>query len=244
MLNPLTVFDSLSSTLKKNKIPGPTLLRLESEFSQGLGTGIELRVLGVNPDFLTRCRYDREENIRSVVREFPKIAIKRARPQVHAEALQDFDETTCQAARNHELAAHLRAVKRKIDTLCDPALRNHRSIVKLLYWELCLNTLESLGDEALRIPLLILERAGADLETFLGIHKDVLRQICLDFWEGLGALHAEGISHRDLKPVNFLIFRQDVQHEYQQRYMAKLCDIGSNRSDIEGDEKGHKLCQY
>ena len=160
---------------------------------------------------------------------------------MHAEALQDIDETTCQAARNHELAAHLRAAKRKIDTLCDPALRNHRSIVKLLYWERCLNTLESLGDEALRIPLLILERAGADLEPFLGIHKDVpydiWRQICLDFWEGLGALHAEGILHGDLKPVNILISRQDVQHEYQQRYMVKLCDIGSNRSDIEGDEK-------
>ena len=113
--------------------------------------------------------------------------------------------------------------------------------MKLLYWGLCLDTLESLRDEALRIPLLILERAEADLETFLGIHKDVpydiSRQICLDFGEGLGALHAEGISHGDLKPVSVLIFRQDVQHEHQQRYIAKLCDFGSNRSDIEGDKK-------
>ncbi|KAK3168902.1 hypothetical protein OEA41_005350 [Lepraria neglecta] len=153
-----------------------------------------------------------------------------------------IDETTSQAARNHELAAHLHAVKREIDALCDPALRNHHNIVKLLYWGLCPDTLESLGDEALRIPVLILERAEADLETFLGIHNDVpygiLRQICLDFGEGLGALHAEGISHGDLKPVSVLIFRQDVQHEHQQRYTAKLCDFGSDRSDIEGDKKG------
>ncbi|KAK3168904.1 hypothetical protein OEA41_005352 [Lepraria neglecta] len=87
MLNPLIVFDSLLSTLKKNEISGPTLLRLESELSQGLGTETESQVLGVNLDFLTLCRYDREKKIRSVVREFPKIAIKRARPQVHAEAL-------------------------------------------------------------------------------------------------------------------------------------------------------------
>ena len=87
MLNPLIVFDSLLSTLEKNEVSGSTLLRLESEFNQGLGTGTESQVLGVNPDFLTPCRYDREEKIRSVVREFSKIAIKRARPQVHAEAL-------------------------------------------------------------------------------------------------------------------------------------------------------------
>lgn len=90
------------------------LLRLDLEFNQGWGTGTESQVLEVNPDFLTRYRYDREEKIRSVVREYPKITIKRARPQVHAEAFQDIYETTCQAARNHELAAHLRAVKRDI----------------------------------------------------------------------------------------------------------------------------------
>ena len=114
MLNPLIVFDSLLSTLKKNEIPRPHAPALGFRIQSRLGTGTESQVLEVNPDFLTRCRYDREEKIRSVVREYPKIAIKRARPQVHAEALQDIYETTCQAARNHELAAHLCAVKRDI----------------------------------------------------------------------------------------------------------------------------------
>ena len=110
--------------------------------------------------------------------------------------------------------------------------------MKLQCWGLCLDTLEDADEESLRIPLLVFERAQWDLRAFLiefpSSPYSTLRQLCLDIGEGLGALHKEGICHGDLKPVNVLVFLQHPIVEGQEPWVAKLCDFGMTRGDVEG----------
>ncbi|KAH6847167.1 hypothetical protein B0I37DRAFT_310194 [Chaetomium sp. MPI-CAGE-AT-0009] len=52
---------------------------------------------------------------------------------------------------------------------------------------------------------------------------ELIRLLCLDIGNGLGALHRERFIHGDLKPENVLIF------EGSGRLVAKLCDFGRSK---------------
>lgn len=229
---PVEILAYLLETLKANSISGPKLFRLRSEFTKRLGHGSESDVLGFSPAFELEALEDLK--IQESLRQLNKLAIKRPKQQKLAlSASRNAGDT-----RNHRLASQLRSVRCEIEALCDHNLQRHRNIVKLQCWGLCLDTLEDADEESLRIPLLVFERAQWDLSVFLGRFRSfpysTLRQLCLDIGEGLGALHKEGICHGDLKPVNVLLFPQHPIIEGQESWVAKLCDFGMTRGDIEG----------
>lgn len=78
-------------------------------------------------------------------------------------------------------------------------------------------------------PYIVMEFCpGGDLEPLLGKRDARIARICMDFLQGLHALHANGIVHRDLKPENVL---------FKANGSAALTDFG-----IAGD-RTHRLTQ-
>ncbi len=60
------------------------------------------------------------------------------------------------------------------------------------------------------------------------ISEKVRIKILIDCENGISYLHTEGILHRDINPVNFLIF--DIQNIDKTIINAKLTDFGSSRN--------------
>ena len=134
-----------------------------------------------------------------------------------------------------DLRQQVRSTYSEVIRLCHNDLRNHENIVKLIGWGLCLDSLETVTAEDPRLPLLILERAHCDLGMFLDDSNSektsivVLREICLAIGRGLGAVHAAGFAHGDLKPANVLMFAAKKEKTWSmQRWIPKLCDFGSS----------------
>ncbi len=117
----------------------------------------------------------------------------------------------------------------EIRALCDPALRDHRNVVKLLGW----------AEDGTwhHMPLLILEIAKGDLANFLKRHVDwsVRHLMCLDMGAGLDALHKRGIIHGDFKPPNVLIFENNNPIV---PVIAKLADFGFSVGEAETEGNG------
>ena len=133
-----------------------------------------------------------------------------------------------------ELHSQLGSAKKEIDRLCHRVYRNHKNIVHLRGWGLCLDTFEAKTSLNTRIPLLILERATCDLGDFLASSNyertsyDMLLKICMDIGTGLGALHRGDVTHGDMKPENVLLFAVDSTDPKKpgRLWTAKLCDFG------------------
>lgn len=79
----------------------------------------------------------------------------------------------------------------------------------------------------------IMEYANAgDVGSFFKDRPDdaTTHQIVLDILRGLNYLHKKGIIHRDMKPKNILLNRED-----DGRIVAKICDFGISKK-VEGDD--------
>ncbi|KAL8645702.1 MAG: hypothetical protein Q9210_006559 [Variospora velana] len=119
---------------------------------------------------------------------------------------------------------------REITQLCNPSLRTHPNIVRLVSWGMSLDALEAVNVDSLSAPLLILERAHCDLAQLIRSQDyetapfEELCHLSLDVGNGLGAVHSAGIVHGDLKLENILIFEEQSTSG---RWTAKLCDFGS-----------------
>lgn len=218
------------TTLLQQNIPGPTLVRLRTEFNRVLGRGRQFEVLGASPEFESFCSrisVEPESCAAQLVQDQQCYAIKYALPPSASVSQNSSANSSFRDAGSRSFAAQLHSAKVEIQKLCLPSLRGHANIVRLLRWGICLDTLEDPTAQIPRIPLLILERATTDLQRFMRqlaperLSFDTRSEICLGVGHGLSALHAEGIYHGDLKLENVLMF----QHEGR-RWVAKLCDFG------------------
>lgn len=169
---------SLVNILKNERVPGPQLFRLKSEFRQVLGCGGEGRVRGIDDHTHRKILL-----IDDIKKQWPvrDIAIKNHGPREGWES-----------NASSSLSTYIASVSAEILTLSPHRLRNHPNIVQLVGWGLCLDTLEmSLRQEveattsvgrrdqqpfnhtldsccfSLQLPLLVLERAEGDFEQFL-----------------------------------------------------------------------------
>lgn len=223
--DPFTSLSSLIATLRKYKISGPYLYRVRKEFTLPLGRGAFSVVFGVAPSLLPDLQRIHEniprktghKNKQHRINDWATIAIK----QCHSTASPGPNINS-----ELQLARQVESAEREILRLCDDDFRQHRNIVKLLGWGLCLDTLEDSNEHNFRIPLLVLEKAKFNLAVFLGdsvsstLSPTDLRQICVDVGDGLAALHLKGIIHGDIKCDNILIFEEGTD------WVAKLCDFG------------------
>ncbi|KAF4628434.1 hypothetical protein G7Y89_g9721 [Cudoniella acicularis] len=223
------------NTLLEKSIPGPTLIRLRTEFNHVLGRGRQFEVLALSGELQALCATIETGAATSGlvdIRLLKTYAVKYPLPPSTASRFgSNEDEVEAVGdATSRSFAAQLHSAKVEIEKLCKDSLRQHPNIVKLLRWGLCLDTLENPFAQIPRIPLLILERATTDLRQFMRKSSpaqhpyDVSRQICLDIGRGLGALHREDIYHGDLKLENVLMFWQGGS------WTAKLCDFGMSGS--------------
>jgi len=236
--DPLIVLSSLMDTLKKNQIPGPRLLRLQHEFTEILGTGAQFDVLGAplslpedlcnGVTFPQGCHGPLSPIVtkKDADEYFKCVAIKRSKAPYRPTSVP-------KDVALQDLTQQLRFAQSEIYTLSHAPFRDHDHIVKLLAWGLCLDTLEDRNLTALRIPLLVLERAvcnlfeslQANLEDENHLDQSARLQVCFDVGSGLSALHAESVTHGDLKPQNVLMFRKEGS------WVAKLCDFGLSAED-------------
>lgn len=134
-----------------------------------------------------------------------------------------YDEGVDMAPPN--IQSHFLTVQREIASLCEPIRRSNRNIVKLLAWGFDYPT----SDLSYRLPVLCMEKALCSLTTFLDPSNrerhcvDTRYHLSLDIASGLGAVHATGLAHCDLKPDNVLIFPNDCP---KVPFLAKLSDFG------------------
>ncbi|KAB8234017.1 uncharacterized protein BDW43DRAFT_274815 [Aspergillus alliaceus] len=216
---PTALLSSLIKTLKANHVPGPILVRAESEFTLTLGSGAQFEVAGIAPVLVSTLT---REGLEKVGESLEVLAIKK--PKLASCLLTP--------SADKSLDHQVRAIHREISALSHKGFEEHPNIVRLLGWGLCLDTLENDFTDAPIIPLLILERAEYNLQQFL-FHRrgeilplnsdrryELCRDICHGIGEGLGVLHAEGIAHGDLKLENILLFDTPAG------WLPKLCDFG------------------
>ncbi|KAH7411496.1 kinase-like domain-containing protein [Cadophora sp. MPI-SDFR-AT-0126] len=102
---------------------------------------------------------------------------------------------------------------------------NHPNILK------CLDTMTIQGD-----PVIVTEFAqGGDLWHYLasgfpyGVSNDIAKRMFRQIMEGLGYLHSKDVVHRDLKPLNILVFENNH---------VKLADFGHS-TQIPADHHGY-----
>lgn len=222
--------------LWENRVPGPQLFRLASEFNSELGEGSQFKVTAACTDFETKLQSTIRSsgilNIRPALADLRTCVVKRAHLHPKSEIRRRYEARGSRENRDvvEEVQMQLHSAKTEIDKLCNVAYRKHANIVKLRGWGLCLDTFEGLTSLGTRIPLLVLERADCDLGQFLISHEydnvtyDDLRHICWDIGRGLGALHFGNVTHGDMKPENILLFRTPASSP---KWVAKLCDFGN-----------------
>ncbi|KAK3360525.1 hypothetical protein B0T25DRAFT_473818 [Lasiosphaeria hispida] len=153
--------DRLARILELNRVPGPQLFRLESEFCHPLGrAGGQGAVYGI--DELARRKYKRAG--KSVLGQWPVdvIAIKRYQ---RATSTNLGNGTT-----EEQLSNRFRDAACEVRALSPRLFRNHPNIVQLRGWGLCLDTLENPASKccaSLQVPMLVLEKADMNLAEFL-----------------------------------------------------------------------------
>lgn len=230
--DPIIVLSNLMVTLKDSHIPGPRLIRLQTEFNVELGCGAQSEVFGFDESILDGHGLTPQDLPDSMRKSITGVAIKRFR--VHGAKRRQPRPST--SISSEEFVFLCKAAHQEIDVLCKSAFRKHPNIVRLISWGLCLDTMEENDEETPRIPLLILEKSRCSLTQLLAHptrYKANLsfQDICgllLDTGHGLEAIHQEGIAHGDLKPDNILIF------ESGGRWCAKLCDFGLSATENAG----------
>lgn len=201
--------ENLLRTLIDEGVPGPVLFRLRCEFDtlEEAGQSDVLKAKDETVDSIQRAR-----KAKNLIWPVDSIVIKRHRPRTDAST---------------QLGHHFLAARREVLALTHGLFQGHPNIVQLQAWGLCLDTIENPQQKSLQVPLLVLERAEADLEQFLqrpasSATKSLKLRIrlCRDIGNGLEILHQSGFTHGDLKPKNILVFKS------LGRWTAKLCDFG------------------
>ncbi|KAJ5160424.1 uncharacterized protein N7482_007428 [Penicillium canariense] len=230
--DPLIVLSNLMVTLKDNHIPGPRLIRMQTEFNAELGCGAQSEVFGFDESVLEERNLTLQDLPDSMRKNITEVAVKRFR--VHGARRREPRPST--SISSEEFVFLCKAAHQEIDVLCQSTFRKHPNIVRLISWGLCLDTMEENDEETPRIPLLILEKSRCSLtqllvnpatyNTHLSFHD--ICELLLDTGRGLEAIHQEGIAHGDLKPDNVLIFDSGG------RWCAKLCDFGLSASENAG----------
>ncbi|KAL9017410.1 MAG: hypothetical protein Q9185_005288 [Variospora sp. 1 TL-2023] len=211
----ITDLKRLLDVLSTHQIPGPKLIRLRQEFCTPLGHGGQGNVYGVSTTFAQKAWEIQARNgdfgAKSLALHWTQCVVKHLRTDQRRNDVQ------------HAF--------REITQLCNPSLRAHPNIVRLVAWGLSLDALEAVNvDSLLSAPLLILERAHCNLAQLIRSQDyetapfEELCHLSLDVGNGLGAVHSAGIVHGDLKLENILIF--EVQ-SISKRWTAKLCDFAS-----------------
>lgn len=202
--------ENLLWTLIDEGVPGPLLLRLRQEFDTLEEAG-QSEVLEAKEEIVQKIqKTTRAQNLNWPI---DSIVIKRHKPRAHTST---------------QLGHHFLAARREVLALSHHRFKGHPNIVQLQTWGFCLDTIEEPQPDSLQVPLLILERAEADLEQFLQppaerstkISYELRIRLCQDIGSGLEILHQSGFTHGDLKPKNVLVFRS------LSRWTAKLCDFG------------------
>ena len=207
--------NDLIHTLIHAGVSGPLLFRLQSEFNT-LEDGGQSDILKAKEEIVEKIQ--RARKVKHLSWLIDSIVIKRHRPR------PDSDSSA-------QLATHFLAARQEVLALSHQLFQNHPNIVQLKAWGLCLDNIEQPKQQSLQVPLLILERAEADLEYFLQdrarysvTRPHALRiRLCQDIGTGLEILHQNGFTHGDLKPKNILVFQTHG------RWVAKLCDFGCSQ---------------
>ncbi|KAL2827724.1 ankyrin repeat protein [Aspergillus cavernicola] len=126
-----------------------------------------------------------------------------------------------QFAAGQDYRLQLRSVELEVLALCNPSLRYHPNIVRLVAWGYDYPFVD------MPVPVLFMEAALMPLTNFLAVDNncsvEVKYQLSLDIANGIEALHYLQIVHGDLKPDNVLVFR--TQNEMVP-FRAKLSDFG------------------
>ena len=211
---------ALFSILLQNNIPGPRLVRLETEFSDRLGHGGEGIVYSASEQYT--------DNILAVTPRFHPSVRKSGQVWMNRVVKR------LRSDNSRPYAEQVRAAYSEIKRLCDASFQKHPNIVKLQGWGICLDSLEKKHHAPSLMPLLILERATCDLEQLIrdaeyeNISYEDLCCLSRDIGRGLEIVHRNDIAHGDMKPANILLFPAERNSRSGgTKWTAKLCDFGS-----------------
>ena len=228
-VDPSKDMKALFQILLKNKIPGPRLIRLTSEFTTEAGHGGEGIVYAASQIFEDRASAlgsSKDSRLNRSLHFWRTCVVKRLRSD---------------DARPYAYADQVRIAYSEIRRLCDDSFRRHPNIVELIGWGIDLDALEDRSKSMPLLPLLILEKAQKDLDQFIKSTDydhasfDDLCSIALHIGQGLGAVHAANIAHGDMKPANVLMFPHTEGGRVA--WVAKLCDFGSAAIEAKGKKK-------
>lgn len=220
---------TLFQILLKNRIPGPRLIRLTSEFTTEVGHGGEGIVYAASQIFEDRASAmdrNKDPRLRRSLHSWRACVVKRLRSD---------------DARPYSYADQVGIAYSEIRRLCDDSFRHHKNIVKLTGWGIDLDALEDRSKSMSLLPLLILEKAQKDLHQFIKssdydyVSFDDLCTIARHIGRGLGAVHEANIAHGDMKPANVLMFSHIEGGRVT--WVAKLCDFGSAAIEAKGGKK-------
>ncbi|KAF7586244.1 hypothetical protein BBP40_009195, partial [Aspergillus hancockii] len=145
-------------------------------------------------------------------------------------------------AASPDYRLQLRTLGLELLALCNPVLRSHPNIVRLMAWGYDYPFAD------MPVPVLFVEAALMPLTDFLRAHSqtmekptcDVEYQLSLDIANGIEALHHLHIVHGDLKPDNVLVF--NTQSE-KVPFRAKLSDFGVC-IDLEAPDSRFTMSDY
>ncbi|ORY07687.1 hypothetical protein BCR34DRAFT_666300 [Clohesyomyces aquaticus] len=207
-VNSLKTVDDLIISLDILGVPGP--LTLHVPFLRKLGEGAQFAVFqGSTLDASTNCDFEID---------MERVAVKLPLFSIPTEGHLDLTSTKSRR-QVHDIYLEIMALR-------NPALQNHRNIVRLIGWGI-----EETWNET---PLLVLELAMGDLCYVLAspdfqVTCEITHQLSIDIGHGLDAIHELVIVHGDLKPLNVLVF-SNTSHKVP--FVAKLADFGLSVHEV------------